>query len=141
MALVCALTIGAAPLVAASDDGMIVVAITGLRSDVGTVHLALYDQADQFPKRDGVARSLTVSPSNGTAEALFTDLPPGRYAIAFYHDENGNGEFDQGFLGVPMEGYGFSRDAKVVLGPPSFEEAALSVSSRMPKVIVARMRY
>jgi uncharacterized protein (DUF2141 family) len=126
---------------AGRSDGTLVVAITGLRSDDGVVRLALYDQADRFPKRDGVIRKLTVHPNGNQAQALFTNLPEGRYAIAFFHDENSDGEFDRGLLGVPMEGFGFSRDAKVLLGPPSFEEAALTVRGPAPKLIIAKMRY
>ncbi|MCF8481454.1 MAG: DUF2141 domain-containing protein [Rhodospirillum sp.] len=133
---------GDTPLaVAGSNGGTLAVAITGLRSDKGLVRLALYDQADRFPKRDGVIRTIRVSPDGEKAEALFTDLPEGRYAIAFFHDENDNGKFDQGLLGVPMEGFGFSRDARVLLGPPSFEDAALTVRGPAPKLIIAKMRY
>ncbi|WP_413203779.1 DUF2141 domain-containing protein [Rhodospirillum sp. A1_3_36] len=126
---------------AGRSDSTLVVAITGLKSDDGVVRLALYDQADRFPKRDGVIRKVTVHPHGNQTEALFTNLPEGRYAIAFFHDQNNNGVFDQSLLGLPMEGFGFSRDAKVLLGPPSFEEAALTVTGRAPKLIIAKMRY
>jgi len=58
----------------------------------------------------------------------FKNLQPGRYAIATYHDENSNGKFDQGFLGIPLEGYAFSNAATVFLGPPDFSEAAITLS-------------
>ena len=47
----------------------------------------------------------------------FTDVPPGTYAIALLHDENGNGRADR-VLMVPREGFGFSRNAPVRMGPP-----------------------
>jgi uncharacterized protein (DUF2141 family) len=34
-----------------------------------------------------------------------------------------NGKLDTDWLGVPEEGYGFSKDAKAMLGAPSFSAA------------------
>jgi len=72
--------------------------------------------------------------------AVFTDLAPGAYAVAAYHDENGNGEFDQGFLGLPLEGYGFSRDASGFLSAPSFSSAAVLLEEG-GKTIRIRLSY
>jgi uncharacterized protein (DUF2141 family) len=44
--------------------------------------------------------------------------------MAVVHDENMNGKLDVNWLGIPTEGYGFSRDAKGVLGAPSFPAAS-----------------
>ncbi len=116
--------------------------ITDVRSDDGRVRVALYDQAERFPKGSGWSEIREVEIHHGVARAIFRSLPEGTYAIAFFHDENDNGKFDQGFLGVPLEGFGFSRDAKVVLGPPKFEEAALTLNAIGPRVQArARMRY
>jgi uncharacterized protein (DUF2141 family) len=35
-----------------------------------------------------------------------------------------NGELDTNWLGLPKEGYGFSNDAKTLLGAPSFSAAS-----------------
>jgi uncharacterized protein (DUF2141 family) len=37
----------------------------------------------------------------------FSDIKPGKYAIAVIHDENCNGELDSNLFGIPTEGYGF----------------------------------
>jgi uncharacterized protein (DUF2141 family) len=37
----------------------------------------------------------------------FSDIKPGKYAIAVIHDENCNGELDTNMFGIPTEGYGF----------------------------------
>ncbi|MBT7942982.1 MAG: DUF2141 domain-containing protein, partial [Alphaproteobacteria bacterium] len=44
-----------------------------------------------------------------------------------FHDENGNGEFDQVFFGLPMEDFGFSNGAVAFFGPPGFDDAMVSV--------------
>ena len=53
-----------------------------------------------------------------------------------YHDENGNGEFDQGFLGIPLEDYGFSNGASGFLGPPSFSDAAFPLSGEGGRITI-----
>ncbi|MCE2510498.1 MAG: DUF2141 domain-containing protein [Alphaproteobacteria bacterium] len=92
----------------------------------GVMRFALYDHAAGFPTYKGRVAHLDVPlPKAGHVEALFADLAPGSYAVAVYHDENANNEFDQGFLGFPLEGYGFSNDARGFLSAPSFASAAV----------------
>ena len=51
------------------------------------------------------------------------EAPAGEYAIQAFHDENANGEVDRAMLGIPREGVGFSRDARIGLGPPKWRDA------------------
>ncbi len=57
-------------------------------------------------------------------------IPPGRYAIQAYHDEDGNGRVRRGLFGIPAEVIGFSRHAPVRLGAHRFEDAAIRSQSR-----------
>jgi uncharacterized protein (DUF2141 family) len=57
------------------------------------------------------------------ARCDFVSIPPGTYALAVIHDENRNGKLDTNWLGIPTEGYGFSNEAKALLGAPSFSAA------------------
>src|SRR3972149_4086241 len=52
---------------------------------------------------------------------------PGLYAVAVYHDENGNRKFDRRWFGLPVEGFGVSNNPKVTLRAPSHAEAAFPV--------------
>ncbi|WP_454891479.1 DUF2141 domain-containing protein, partial [Alloprevotella tannerae] len=63
--------------------------------------------------------------TGATCTVTFTDLPKGEYAIAIFHDENGNGTMDFGKMGIPIEKFGFSNDAKCVMAPPAFEDAKI----------------
>ena len=58
------------------------------------------------------------------ARCDFEDIPAGTYALAVVHDENMNGKLDTNWLGIPVEGYGFSNDAKSLNGAPSFSDAS-----------------
>jgi uncharacterized protein (DUF2141 family) len=113
------------------------VEIAGLKDDAGTVHASLYASADGFPTRPAKAfRQADAVISGGTARVLFADLPPGGYAVAAYHDENGNGKLDTGFLGIPTEGLGASNDAKGFMGPPAFDEARVEVRPGENRIVV-----
>lgn len=103
------------------------VRVTALRSADGTVHVALYDSPDAFPNSAGMIEDRVVPASNPIA--TFEDLAPGTYAVAVFHDENGNGEFDQGLFGIPLEGYAFSMGARAFFGPPSFDTAAFAIGA------------
>ncbi|MEE9139727.1 MAG: DUF2141 domain-containing protein [Alphaproteobacteria bacterium] len=113
--------------------------VAGLRSGDGVVRLALYHRPELFPEK-GAGLKMAVPARADGVEAVFADLEPGRYALAFFHDEDEDNEFDQGFLGFPLEGYGFSNDARPFFGAPSFERAAVDVGEDGAAITV-RMIY
>jgi len=116
------------------------VRVTNLRSTDGIVHFAVYDAADRFPSNGEWIEGAKVAAGSEGALVVFRLPKPGDYAVAVFHDENGNGKFDKFLSALPVEGYGFSNDAPVRLGPPSFEDAAVRVSPAGTDVII-RMRY
>lgn len=123
----------------------VVVTVEGLRSQSGMVRACLTADPATFPdcQRDPAAHRLTVSAAlvrgaNGGTIA-FDHVLPGRYAIALLHDENGNGRVDK-MLMMPKEGFGFSRNAPVRFGPPSFKSAAFDLDSSGMNTAI-RMRY
>lgn len=94
---------------------------------------------DAFPEcqNDPAARRLIVP---ATAPNLdFGQVAEGRYAIALIHDENSNGKLDKRLM-IPREGFGFSQDAPVVMGPPRFASAAFAVGSVNERMSI-KMRY
>ncbi|MGL5836013.1 MAG: DUF2141 domain-containing protein [Waterburya sp.] len=61
----------------------------------------------------------------------------GSYALAIFHDVNGDGELNRDFLGIPQEGFGFSQNPEIYTSPPSFEESAVSIKSAETNLQVA----
>jgi uncharacterized protein (DUF2141 family) len=103
------------------------VVVTGLREG-GQVWVLLFDDSRSYPtQRDKALRRVDLVPDHGEAKVSFEGLPPGEYAVAVVHDENGNGKLDFGLFRIPKEGLGASRDARGMLGPPSFDDAKLRV--------------
>lgn len=76
----------------------------------------------------------------GSVTVVVRRVPPGTWAVQAFHDENENLDIDRNFLGLPVEGVGFSNDAPMRFGPPSYDDAALAV--REPGVRTAlSLRY
>ena len=116
------------------------VRIEGLRSADGDVRVALHRQMQSadFPGDAGVVGAIMRPAASGTVRVVFADVAPGAYAVAAFHDADGDGELAQNFLGMPTEGYGFSNGAVGFMGPPSFADAAVTVGEgeAMPSVSV-----
>ncbi len=94
----------------------------------GSLSVGLFDAASaaSFPKTPSAGQRVAMAAS-GAATVVFRDLPPGRYAVSAFLDQNGNQQLDRGLFGIPKEPYGFSRDARGAGGPPEFRDAAFEV--------------
>lgn len=128
-------------LTGASPPGTdVTVSVTGLRNQKGKVLACLTANPKGFPDctHDAGARRLVI-PANAAGRIDFGPVAPGIYAVALLHDENGNGKPDM-MLVMPREGFGFSRDAPVRFGPPSFKSAAFQVGAAAVHQTI-KMRY
>jgi uncharacterized protein (DUF2141 family) len=119
----------AVPAAAPAVAGDLTITVTGVRSASGNVRVALFDQEAAFPDSEKARTPLQVRAAEGAVKLTVKDLPPGRYALAAFHDENANGKLDRNFIGIPKEGYGFSNDARGMAGPPKFAAAAFTVGA------------
>jgi len=66
-------------------------------------------------------------------------VPPGDYAVSVIHDENGDGQLNK-MLGIPREGFGFSRNPRIHFGPPGFEACRFPVTGAGAREVI-RMKY
>lgn len=100
--------------------------VGGVRSVDGQVKLMLFERAEGFRKEDKSREVLALPATLGTVTGVFANLPPGRYAIVAYHDEDGDGKLKLRFGMFPSEGYGLSNNPSVS-GPPAFNDAAFDL--------------
>ena len=137
LGMVCGATTPAVP-----GPAEVQVTVTGLRSDKGLVRACMTSHEASFPqcRGDATAYSASARAHEGRLTLSFPNVRPGRYAIALLHDENGNGKADRALGMMPKEGFGFSRDAPVRMGPPRFDEAALDLGNG-DRTVEIRMRY
>lgn len=116
------------------------VRVTALNNDRGRVAVALFASAEAFPDQKRALAGKLTRIENGKATVRFENVRPGVYAVAVLHDENENDEMDFNFLGMPLEGYGFSNDASAMFGPPSFEAASFKLAAR-DSFVPVKVRY
>lgn len=118
---------GARVLPPTSDS--VVVEVVGAGEVVGVVRIAVYGDAIGFNlvEQALIKNAVAVDP-RGAAKWTIPriELSP-RFAIAAYHDVNDDSQLNRNVFGVPTERYGFSNDARGKLGPPTFDQAVISL--------------
>lgn len=99
------------------------------RASGGRIAVAVYRDADAFRRGEGPVASRMATRAGAITRVVFTGLPPGRYAVAAYHDTDANGRLTLWPIGLPREAYGFSNDARGRFGPPPFAQAAFDLAA------------
>ena len=102
--------------------------VAGARSAKGLLRICLTSDPANFPGCVDDANALTRSVPAAQRSVRFEGLPPGTYAAAVIHDENGNARLDT-LLGVPREGFGFSRNPPIRFGAPRFAAARFALTT------------
>ena len=92
----------------------------------GQVQIGLFASATGFPGKAKPVQAKSVKASHNTVEAVF-EVEPGTYALAVYHDVNGNGKIDKKLFGIPIEPYGFSNNVRPRFSSPSFNDCKVRV--------------
>lgn len=103
------------------------------------VQLCLTQRPAAFPDCSKDAAAIRRTLPARSPRIRFTGLTPGDYAIAVIHDANANAKLDT-LMGIPREGFGFSRNPAIGFGPPSFASARFALGSGAETQQV-RMRY
>lgn len=108
--------------------GDLTLSFPGLKAPTGKVMIAVYDSAQGWstgkPARVAQANAADAAPG-----AKIVALPPGTYAVRAFQDVDGDGKMGTNPFGLPVEPYGFSKDAQPNMGPPSFDAAAFEVKA------------
>jgi len=112
------------------------VTVSGIRNAAGLVSAGIFNSESSFAKASEAFASFRIKATQGSVGFTVHNLPPGRYAVTAYHDENGNGILDFDPTGVPTEGYGVSNDARNPLAPPEFAKAAFELGGQSKSVTV-----
>lgn len=119
--------------------GTLEVDFTGMRSAKGMLQICLTRDPADFPDCRNAAHAIRRTVSAASPRLRIDGLAPGDYALAVIHDANGNAKLDT-MLGIPREGFGFSRNPAIRFGPPRFSAASFSVGTDAQKQQV-RIRY
>ncbi len=115
--------------------------ITGIRSNLGSIRLAVYQNRQQYENNKPSLKRIIPKATlrNGTL-SVDVDLEDGVYGIAILDDENDNGKMDYGLV-LPSEGFGFSNYYLTSLSQPSFENFKIQIKKDDLLTVVVKMKY
>jgi uncharacterized protein (DUF2141 family) len=110
--------------------------ITGIRGPEGQIAVGLSKTPQEWPHEPSQDFFMGKKELNEGALTLkISSMAQGTYAIAVLDDENSNQKMDT-FLGIPREGYGFSRNPATRLGHPRFEECSIELNQPRQKITI-----
>lgn len=101
--------------------------ITGVETASGEILIGVFDSETGW-KTDASIAEAQADAATGSVTVMLDGLPDGEVAIKLYHDVDSNGELKRGNFGIPAEPYGFSNDAPVRFGPPSWSAAKIAIN-------------
>lgn len=108
----------------AAADPTVKVTIAGIKANQGFMMIALH--GEKAWSGAPIAR-MKVAVTGATMTVTLAAPAPGRYGIKMFHDVNGDGEMATNIVGFPTEPFGFSNDAPIRFGPPSFADAGFDI--------------
>ena len=117
----------AGPGFAADPTATLTIHVQDLRAEGGILRLGVYDAA-RYPDDKSVPVASADVPASGF-ETVITlhGIAPGTYAIETFQDINANDKMDTTWLGIPLEPFGFSRDARPFLSKPDFGDVKFTL--------------
>jgi uncharacterized protein (DUF2141 family) len=126
-------------LAAAPPSTTYEVSLADLRSARGLIHACLTRDPASFPDCRRDPHAIVASAPSTTRAFRFTGIAAGRYALTVFHDENANKKLDTA-LGIPREGFGFSRNPVVRFGAPRFQQVVMEIGPGLTRQTI-RMQY
>lgn len=122
------------------ETGELEVIVEGLRNDDGQLMISLSRGPIDFPDGNYYRQLFIPEYTAPRFTVVLKDVPYGNYAVSLLHDEDTSGEMNKNFFGMPKEGFAFSRNFKVVLRAPKYDEVNFEFKSPRKSTIII-MQY
>jgi uncharacterized protein (DUF2141 family) len=130
------LVVGAMCISGAGGAAELAVRVGGLSEAKGQVGCSLFDGAAGFPMDNATARVVWLPANIQGVTCRFVDVPEGRYAVSVVNDLDGNKRVTTNFVGLPIEPWGVSNNARPVLRAPRFDEASFMLAADKKNLVV-----
>ena len=105
----------------------------------GKIKLGVFNSHETFKTKSNPLFEATLAANDTIEKYTFKEIPSGLYAIALFHDENGDNTLNTKKLGIPSEGVGFSGEYKGKIKPPNFKDASFQLT--IDTTIFTRIHY
>jgi uncharacterized protein (DUF2141 family) len=120
----------------AAEAATLTVKVENIGAKGGILRLSLYDETSWSKEPDSPLASANVPAVAPETTVTLTDIKPGVYGVKAFQDANRNDKFDQGFLGIPLERFGFSRDARPFLSAPGFGRTEFTIVDGENEIVI-----
>ncbi|HPS72045.1 MAG TPA: DUF2141 domain-containing protein, partial [Bacteroidales bacterium] len=111
-----------------AQEYTLTVQVSNIKEKKGNIILSLFDNINDFLKEGKEYCKQVIQVKDSFLQYTFMKVPKGHYAVALYHDVNGDGKCNKNILGLPKEGFGFSRNYVPILRSPAFKEVQFEVN-------------
>jgi uncharacterized protein (DUF2141 family) len=118
------------------------IAIDEMRCSKGNIIVSVYTNENCFEENKPV-KNLIFSKQKHLKNGKFKctiELTNGNYGIAILDDENADGKMNYKFIGVPKEGYGFSKFDHTGLRHPKYSDFEFTLNENTGNLKI-KLRY
>ena len=121
------------------SDGALIISVNNIKETGGIIWVGIYDSRENFMiKENAIVEGFDVD-QTGKMDLHIPRLAYGSYAVALFHDINGNGELDRNVIGIPSEPFAFSKPPRSKWRMPRFREIVFDFS-RNRQVLSTRLK-
>jgi len=125
----------------AQFNGNLIVDVNGLKDRNGLLCIKIFNGSQGFPNsNDRALKRDCVKITEEPMRFVYKGLTAGNYAVAVFHDSNGDRTLNRNSAGMPTEGYGFSRNPVVKTSAPKYGEAVFLLAGANTRTVI-QMKY
>jgi len=111
--------------------------VQSVREATGTITVDVHDDDPaKFLKSGGKLARIRVPAVKGETHFCIVVPHAGIYALAIYHDRNGNTKLDKTWIGLPGEPFGLSNNPPKRLAMPKHKDSAFEVKGPLTPVVI-----
>jgi uncharacterized protein (DUF2141 family) len=113
------------------------ISVLNVHEATGTITVDVHDDDPaKFLKSGGKLARIRVPAVQGETQFCITVPKAGVYALAVYHDRNGNTKLDKTWIGLPSEPFGLSNNPPRRLAMPKHKDSAFEVHGPHTPVVI-----
>lgn len=114
--------------VSGEEDGTVVVNVSDIKEVKGRLVVSFFDSEKEFMKLPVKQVAIPVT-KTGAETVRCEGVPAGVYGLTVHQDFDGDNKIEKNALGIPTEPFGFGNNAMGRMGPPSFQQASITVKA------------
>ncbi len=136
VALTLALPATAEAPAAPAAFGTLELELTNVTPIAGDFYVGVHPDGSTFPKANDRTLKAKAAVTSNPQTVVIEKVPYGTWAVAVWHDANGDGVLQTGIFGIPKEPMGTSNNPKPRLGPPRFDDAKFELKQERLKLSI-----